>query len=138
MVPQVGEPREYEHYSHHSTNSPSQPLGHGLLVWPGPTHEGRIKFTRSETDYNGRNSHEYLKNPSCQELLPPFLVRALLLASINYTTSWLSFVPVSPEFWSQCLSSLLVRRGATPAQHRLPATPLLATTDSKESASKRR
>jgi hypothetical protein len=38
----------------------------------GPTHEGRIKFACSEAEYNGRNSHEYLKNRSCQELLPLF------------------------------------------------------------------
>jgi hypothetical protein len=103
MVAQVGESREYEHNSHHSKNSPPQPFGHGLLVWPGPTHEGRIKFTCSEADYNGRNSHDYLKNPSCQELLPPFVVHALLLVSIDYTPSWLSFVPLNAEFWSQCL-----------------------------------
>jgi hypothetical protein len=98
MMPHVGESREYEANSHNNENGPAQPFGHRFLVRPWPTHEGRIKFTCREADYNGRNSHEYLKNPSCQELLPPCLVHALLLASIDYTPSWLSFVRLNAEF----------------------------------------
>ena len=103
MVPQVQEPEEYESNSYDSKNGSTQPFGHWLIVQPWPTHEGRVKCATSEPEYDGDNSHEYLKNSSDQELLPPFLVHALLLASINYTASWLSFVPLNAEFWSQCL-----------------------------------
>lgn len=69
VMPQVRESRDYEDNSYGSTNGSAQPFGHWLFVWPWPTHEGRIECVRSEAEYNGHNSHNYLENASCQGCL---------------------------------------------------------------------
>jgi hypothetical protein len=69
-MPQVRESRKYEDKSNYNKNRLAQPLGHGLFVRPGPSHEGGVKRIRSESPHNGHGSDDYLKNPACQDLLP--------------------------------------------------------------------
>jgi hypothetical protein len=64
VMPQTQDSLNYEDNSHDKKNCPAQPLGHWHLAWPGPTHEGRVKFSRGKTKYNGHNSDTDLKNPS--------------------------------------------------------------------------
>ena len=71
MVAKVRKTREYENNTHNNKNRPSQPFGRWLLVWARATHERWIECVCGEPEHNGHESHEYPKNPSCQELLPP-------------------------------------------------------------------
>ncbi len=90
VMPQIREPGKYEDNSYDNRNSSAQPFGHWLFVWPGPTHEGWVKCVRSEAENDSHNSHNYLKDVSCQGcLLLDLGSRSEISANVHAST----FIP---------------------------------------------
>src|SRR5215469_349681 len=105
MLPQVRDSRKYEPNSHDRENGPAEPLIHRFLVWPYSADEGRIKRVRSESKYEGNESHENLYDSLCQGhfLGNPFTRSyqwsslAKKLAMSSFPDSWAWIIAVRPR-----------------------------------------